>query len=76
MTKLLQEAVLRAESLPPNKQDALALVMQAEMGAVAGLEKVRPKPGGALDGLFQQVRREFKAGLNDPPAAEEVPPKN
>ena len=70
MTKLLEEAVIRASSLPPNKQDAQALLMQAEMSAVASLSKVRPKPGGALDGLFQQLRREFKAGLDDPPSAE------
>ncbi len=75
MTRLLQEAVQRAETLPPNQQDAVALLMQAEMGAMAGLQKMRPAPGGKVDGFFQQLRREFRDGLNDPPAAEPAPPK-
>jgi hypothetical protein len=75
MTKRLEDAVNRAAFLTDAQQDTLAVLMQAEMGAAGGLEKVRPKPGSALDGLFQQVSREFKAGLNDPPEAEVVPPK-
>jgi hypothetical protein len=66
MTKRLEEAVSRAESLPANEQDILAKLMQAEMDAVAGLGKIRVKPGGALGNLLQEVRREFKAGLEEP----------
>ena len=66
MTKSLEDALNRAAALPEKQQAALAILMNAEMDALARLGKIRINPNSALGGLLGSMRREFHAGLDEP----------
>jgi hypothetical protein len=60
MTKLLEQAIAKAQSLPPEDQDALALAMLSLTEGVASAYPIdRATRAAILDGLAEADRQDY-----------------
>jgi hypothetical protein len=66
MTPLLVEPFTRAMLLPPEDQDALAMILLAEMDSERGWDQLFAQSQNQLEKLAEEALAEFQEGKTQP----------